>query len=193
MSAKVVTFKYVVQLVPYVKGQVVKSHAQANQPLKKGDPLLDINPEPYQYTLNSAKAQLDASRGGVQEAKANVEVTRADVTKAKAGVNQAVAAVNQTKAAVTSAKAALTQAKAAVAPGGGSPRRGHCERPYGGIPESGVSLPKNACRITERNRLALAAAVHKFNAAIAAGRSTRCRWHGARSTARLQARGTCIG
>jgi multidrug resistance efflux pump len=115
MSNNVVTFKYVVQLVPYVKGQVLRIHAQPNQQTKKGDLLLEINPEPYQYSFNSAQAQFDASREGVQEAKAKLEMTKAGVTKGKAGVNQAVAAVNQTKAAVTSSKAALTQAKAAVA------------------------------------------------------------------------------
>src|SRR5262245_48729258 len=59
MSARVVTVQYVVQLVPYVKGQVVKIHAKANQLLKKGDLLLEINPAPSQYTFNSAKAQLE--------------------------------------------------------------------------------------------------------------------------------------
>jgi multidrug resistance efflux pump len=37
MSPKVVTTQYVVQLVPYVKGQVKKVYAQPNQPIKKGD------------------------------------------------------------------------------------------------------------------------------------------------------------
>jgi hypothetical protein len=32
MSSRVVTTQYVIQLVPYVKGQVLKVHAQANQP-----------------------------------------------------------------------------------------------------------------------------------------------------------------
>jgi multidrug resistance efflux pump len=47
MTSRVVTSQYVVQLVPYVKGQVRKICAQANQPLKQGDPLLEIDPEPY--------------------------------------------------------------------------------------------------------------------------------------------------
>jgi RsiW-degrading membrane proteinase PrsW (M82 family) len=37
ISPKLVTSQYVVQLVPYVKGQVKTVHAQANQPMKKGD------------------------------------------------------------------------------------------------------------------------------------------------------------
>src|SRR6476646_8114580 len=52
LSPKVVTTQYVVPLVPYVKGQVVKVHAKANQPIKKGDLLLEINPAPYQFTVS---------------------------------------------------------------------------------------------------------------------------------------------
>jgi single-stranded DNA-binding protein len=37
LSPKAVTTQYVVQLVPYVKGQIRKVVAQPNQPLKKGD------------------------------------------------------------------------------------------------------------------------------------------------------------
>src|SRR6186997_1385498 len=51
ISTKLVTSQYVVTLVPYVKGQVLTVHAQANQPMKKGDLLLEINPEPYQNTV----------------------------------------------------------------------------------------------------------------------------------------------
>ena len=52
ISPKLVTSQYVVQLVPYVKGQVKAVHAQANQPMKKGDLLLEIDPAPYQYTVD---------------------------------------------------------------------------------------------------------------------------------------------
>jgi multidrug resistance efflux pump len=42
ITDKMVTSQYVVQLVPYVKGQVKTIYAQANQPTKKGDLLLEI-------------------------------------------------------------------------------------------------------------------------------------------------------
>src|SRR5262245_20496261 len=61
MTSRVVTTQYVVQLVSYVKGKVLKVHAQANQPVKKGDLLLEINPEPFQYSVNQAMAQLQAA------------------------------------------------------------------------------------------------------------------------------------
>src|SRR5215469_13346237 len=115
MSSRVVTTQYVVQLVPYVKGQVLKVHAQANQPVKKGDLLLEINPEPYQYTVNQLEAQLAAAEDNVKQSQAAVEAADANVVKAGAGINQAQAAVTQSKAALTNAQANVTKAKAALA------------------------------------------------------------------------------
>ena len=70
ISPKLVTSQYVVQLVPYVKGQVKTVHAQANQPMKKGDLLLEIDPAPYQYTVDQLQAQLKAAKANVEQAKA---------------------------------------------------------------------------------------------------------------------------
>jgi multidrug resistance efflux pump len=48
MSSNLVTSQYVVQLAPYnVKGYVKKIFAKANAPLKKGDPLLEIDQTPW--------------------------------------------------------------------------------------------------------------------------------------------------
>jgi len=65
ITDKMVTSQYVVQLVPYVKGQVKMIHAEANQRVKKGDLLLEIDPAPYQYTVNQVQAQLAASKANV--------------------------------------------------------------------------------------------------------------------------------
>ena len=43
ITDKMVTSQYVVQLVPYVKGQVKAVDAQPLQPMKKGDLLLEID------------------------------------------------------------------------------------------------------------------------------------------------------
>src|SRR5262245_50717579 len=91
MSSRVVTTQYVVQLVPYVKGQVKKVHAQANQPLKKGDLLLEINPEPYQYTVNQLEAQLAAARDNVKQSQAALKAADANVVKTGADIKQAQA------------------------------------------------------------------------------------------------------
>lgn len=113
LSPKVVVTQYVIQLVPYVKGQVKKIHAQANQPIKKGDLLLEIDPEPYQYTVNQLQAQVQASQENVKQSQAAVEAATAGVAKAHAGVNQAQAALAQAKAGLANAQAGLAKAKAA--------------------------------------------------------------------------------
>jgi multidrug resistance efflux pump len=115
MTSRVVTTQYVVQLVPYVKGQVKKIYAQANQPLKQGDPLLEIDPAPYQYTVNQLEAQLASAKDNIQQSQAAVESADASVVKAGAGINQAQAAVTQAKAALMNSQANLTKAKAALA------------------------------------------------------------------------------
>src|ERR1043165_9921391 len=68
LTGQLVTTQYVVQLVPYVKGQVKAVHAEANQPMKKGDLLLEIDPAPYQYAVDQRDAQVKAAKANVEEA-----------------------------------------------------------------------------------------------------------------------------
>jgi multidrug resistance efflux pump len=113
ITDKLVTSQYVVQLVPYVKGQVKAVYAQANQPMKKGDVLLEIDPAPYQFTVSQVEAQLNAAKANVKQAEAGLEAAEANAQKAKDGVAQAQAAVDQANAAVASARATLAKTKAA--------------------------------------------------------------------------------
>ena len=84
ISTKLVTSQYVVALVPYVKGQVLRVHARANQPMNKGDLLLEINPEPYQNAVDQLEAQLNAARSNVEAAQAAASTAQAAVSKARA-------------------------------------------------------------------------------------------------------------
>ena len=84
ISTKIVTSQYVVALVPYVKGQVLRVHAQANQPMKKGDLLLEINPEPYQNTVDQLEAQLKAANSNVEATQAAANAAQAAFSKANA-------------------------------------------------------------------------------------------------------------
>jgi multidrug resistance efflux pump len=96
-----------------VKGQVKAVHAQANQPMKKGDLLLEIDPAPYQYTVDQLQSQLKAAKANVEQAEAAQDAANANVEKARDGIAQAQASVDQAKAAVTNAQAGLNKAKAA--------------------------------------------------------------------------------
>jgi multidrug resistance efflux pump len=84
ITAKLVTSQYVVQLVPYVKGQVRQVYAQANQSMKKGDLLLEIDPTPYQYTVDQLEAQLKVSKANIDQAKAAEMNAQANPARAKA-------------------------------------------------------------------------------------------------------------
>ena len=92
ITDKMVTSQYVVQLVPYVKGQVKTIYAQANQPLKKGDLLLEIEPAPYQYAVSQAKAQLATSKANVKQAEAALATANAAVPNAEANLTKVKAA-----------------------------------------------------------------------------------------------------
>jgi membrane fusion protein, multidrug efflux system len=86
ISDKLVTSQYIVELVPYVKGQVKAVHAQALQPIMKGDLLLEIDPEPYKYALNQVEAQLAAAKDTVKQAEATLEAAKAAVVNAQANL-----------------------------------------------------------------------------------------------------------
>ncbi len=93
ITDKMVTSQYVVQLVPYVKGQVKTIHAQANQRVKKGDLLLEIDPAPYQYTVNQVEAQLAASKANdIKQAEAALVTANAAISNAQANLVKAKAA-----------------------------------------------------------------------------------------------------
>jgi len=92
LSDKMVTSQYVVQLVPYVKGQVTTVHAQPLQPLKKGDLLLEIDPAPYQYTVNQVEAQLNSAKATVKQAEAALQAATASVANAQANLVKTKAA-----------------------------------------------------------------------------------------------------
>ena len=92
ITDKMVTSQYVVQLVPYVKGQVKAIYAQALQPMKKGDLLLEIEPAPYEYAVKQLEAQLATSKANVKQAEAALATANAAVPNSQANLDKAKAA-----------------------------------------------------------------------------------------------------
>ena len=62
-SADVRVIKYVVQVVPQVRGRVIEVPVEPNRLVKKGELLFRIDPTQYQNELNAAKAQARRRRG----------------------------------------------------------------------------------------------------------------------------------
>jgi multidrug resistance efflux pump len=66
-SSDVRVIKYVIQVVPQVRGQVIEVPVEGNTAVKKGDELFKIDPTPYELEVNTLEAQLAATEGSVKE------------------------------------------------------------------------------------------------------------------------------
>ena len=114
ITDKMVTSQYVVQLVPYVKGQVKTIYAQTLQPMKKGELLLEIDPAPYQYSVSQVEAQLVASKANVKQAEAGLATANAAIPNAQANLAKAKAADELAKTQEQIALSIQRQDKAAI-------------------------------------------------------------------------------
>ncbi len=66
-SADVRVIKYVVQVVPQVRGRVIEVPVEGNNPVKKGDVLFRIDPTPYELQVKTLEAQLATTTASVQQ------------------------------------------------------------------------------------------------------------------------------
>jgi multidrug resistance efflux pump len=71
-SADVRVIKYVVQIIPQVRGRVIEVPVEPNRLVKKGELLFRIDPTPYQNDLNVAKAKLAADEAKLAQASAGL-------------------------------------------------------------------------------------------------------------------------
>jgi len=63
-SAEVRVMKYVVNVIPQVKGKVIEVPVEPNRPVKKGAVLFRIDPTPYELQVKTLEAQLVNAQGG---------------------------------------------------------------------------------------------------------------------------------
>jgi multidrug resistance efflux pump len=82
-------------IMPNVKGRVVEVPVEPNVPLKEGNVLFRIDPQPYQYVVDQKKALLAEAEQAVKQLKsaydqalANVEKVKVQVTLAQENYNR---------------------------------------------------------------------------------------------------------
>ncbi|MHB1947097.1 MAG: HlyD family secretion protein [Gammaproteobacteria bacterium] len=119
----------IVQIAPQVTGRVLKVYVDNNQFVKKGQPLFEIDSQPYEIAVDRAQAQLALARQNVSEksaavtaSEALVAVRQAELSVAKSTAERTMKLVKRhvlsqqagdnTTAAYQSAAAALDAAKA---------------------------------------------------------------------------------
>jgi multidrug resistance efflux pump len=83
-SPRAIVGRHVIPIVPWVQGQVVGITAKPNVPIKKGDVLFEIDPTSYQYTVNQAKAALQAAQSDQARYAAGVRVSEELISKTEA-------------------------------------------------------------------------------------------------------------
>ena len=110
---------YVTFVAPRVAGQVSRVLVDDNNRVKKGDVLVELDPEPYkvqvaiaQAAVNSAQADLIAAKATVQSQVGQIRSLRFQLDHAVEEVNDQVALLNAHVATLAQAKAGLVLAQA---------------------------------------------------------------------------------
>lgn len=84
-------FAYSAAMAPEVSGRIVKLHVASNQRVTKGQPLVEIDPQPFELRQRQAQAQ-------VQALKAQIGLTSRQVTAQMTGADAAATQINHAKA-----------------------------------------------------------------------------------------------
>ncbi len=132
-SADVRVLKYVVNIVPQVRGRVIEVPVEPNRLVRKGDVLFRIDPTPYEFAVRALEAQLANAQGSAreldeqlagaagkrQEAAAAIAQAKAAMAQATAGVQQAQARIGEIDARLDLARRRVDQNRELVKSGAG--------------------------------------------------------------------------
>ena len=80
---------FVVPVAAEVAGKVLAVHIRNNDQVQPGQPLFDIDPQPYRIALASSRAGLESVRSSVKGSVAGVEAARASLAVSEAGRDMA--------------------------------------------------------------------------------------------------------
>ncbi|MEO6589770.1 MAG: biotin/lipoyl-binding protein, partial [Pyrinomonadaceae bacterium] len=100
---------------PKITSHVAKVHITENQYVKKGDLLIELDPQESEIKLAQAKAALQTAIANRGKAQANVSLTRltgnADLSQAKSNLSTAKGDIEQSRFASSSKQNAIDQAR----------------------------------------------------------------------------------
>jgi multidrug efflux system membrane fusion protein len=112
-------FANFIGIAPQVDGPITNLAVQDNAFVKQGGLLFEIDPRPYEYSLQRAKSELSTLEGQIVDEKRTIASQESAVgaaaaytTNAAANVDRAASGVEEAKANVAAAKAALDRAEA---------------------------------------------------------------------------------
>ena len=118
-SADVRVIKYVVNVVPQVRGRVLEVPVEPNRPVRKGDVLFRIDPTPYEYTVRSLEAQLANASASSRELDEQLTGAIGKVAEARGAIAQADARVREVEPRLELARTRVVQNRELVSTGAG--------------------------------------------------------------------------
>ena len=119
-SADVRVVKYVINVIPQVRGRVIEVPVEPNRPVKKGAVLFRIDPTPYQFNVRALEAQLANAIGTSKELEEQLVAATGKVAEARSAIAQASARVREVSARAELARLRVTQNRELVATGAGN-------------------------------------------------------------------------
>jgi multidrug resistance efflux pump len=118
-SADVRVIKYVVQVIPQVRGRVIEVPVEPNRLVKKGELLFRIDPTQYQNELNAAKAKLVADEAKLAQASATLVDASAGARELKEQLRAATGQVASIRPRLELARMRVRQNRELVSTGAG--------------------------------------------------------------------------
>jgi len=118
-SADVRVIKYVINVVPQVRGRVIDVPVEPNRPVRKGEVLFRLDPTPYELTVRSLEAQLANTLASSRELDQQLVGAIGKVEETRGAIAQADARLREIDAKLALARTRVQQYRELVATGAG--------------------------------------------------------------------------
>lgn len=102
-----------IAFAPEVEGRLEHLYVQDNQPVHKGDLLFQIDPRPYEYALQQARAEKATLEGQIEDERRRIAAQHSAVGAARAGVTGSQSNISASEGAHLAAQADVERARAA--------------------------------------------------------------------------------
>ncbi len=118
-SADVRVIKYVINVVPQVRGRVLEVPVEPNRRVRKGEVLFRIDPTPYELTVRALEAQLANAQATSRELGEQLSGAQGKVAESRAAILQADARVREIAPRLQLARLRVQQNRELVSTGAG--------------------------------------------------------------------------
>jgi len=142
----------VVQIAPRVSGPIVNLPIKANQFVKAGDLLFQIDPQTFEASLAQAKASLDATGYNIESLEKQVESAKASLEAAQAVVNQVKSSMSQIESQLYTNKREYDRQKQLL--------------PKGSTSQKEVDKARTAFEVSEQQQVGAVASLAQAKASV---------------------------